>query len=205
MTMRRLLLLLSTAALLFVGGTAFQSQYDRWEARGGERVVAALPGVGTGWLDTLRRVAGDVQVDTISKAMLVAYAEPDDGTMLGAFEPWHNLISVRADMKAYLRYIRQNVALQGSEYAHPLTTASPAGVVAHEFGHLFQANLWPHGEVREGGDSLPSWAQDQRERFADRFARAMLALRGWDAPDPSDSTLNEVVRSLLVASYHASN
>lgn len=193
-------LLLLSIVLLFVGGAAFQAQFTRWEALGGERVVAALPGVGQGWLDTLRRVAGPVSVDTLSKQEIGSYddGDVDNSSMLGLYEPWHRSIYIRADMLAFAFYIRRESGQPNP--SHPFTSSNPAGVVAHEFGHAFQSSLWPHGEVREAGDSLPSWAQDEREHFADRFARAMLALRGWDYPDPDDSTLNKTVRALLTKS-----
>lgn len=168
-----------------------------------EEIVAALPGVGAGWLDTLRRVAGPVAIDTISP--LEAFDECCD--LLGLFERWHMLISINPHMTAYARFVRNAAAPRpwagwfGPSYTHPLTMVHPAGVVAHEFGHRFQFGARPHA-VPMPGDTLPRYARDAMdERFADRFARAMLALRGWDDPDPRDAQLNHRVRYLLIASY----
>lgn len=197
---RPLLITLAAIALLMTGYRVRQ-HYESWQALGPERIVAALPGVGAGWLDTLRRVAGPVTVDTLSKQTVGAYDDGEDesSTMLGVYESWHQLISVRTDLKFYSRFVRRQSGTPNP--SHPLASAIPSGVVAHEFGHRFQNSLWPHGEVREAGDSLPSWAQDENEHFADRFARAMLALRGWDDPDPDDSMMNAVVRSRLAQSF----
>lgn len=162
--------------------------------------MAALPGVGAGWLDTLRRVAGPTAIDTVSP--LEFYDECCN--LLGQFERWHMLVSINVHVPAYARFVRSatGTLCQGDwGYQHPLAMANPAGVVAHEFGHRFQFGARPH-VVPEPGDTLPTWAEDEDvERYADRFARAMLALRGWDDPDTTDVVLNHRVRYLLLASY----
>lgn len=185
------------AAACTLAGAMFNEQYARWEVLAPERAVAGLPGVGEGWLDTLRRVAGDVRIDTISRLMVASEGQ----FLLGVHESWHNTISIRTEIRAYTRFLRGSTCLRSFEYQHPTTITHPAGVVAHEFGHRFEVSLWPHGDVREGGDSLPTFAQGNRERFADRFSRAMLALRGWDDPDSTDAVLNHRVWYLLWRSY----
>src|SRR6266550_925833 len=137
-------------------GGAIEGASIAWAAKAPERAVTALPGVGAGWLDTLRRVAGPATVEPINSIMT-----RDEGEfLLGVHEPWHDLISVRIDMIAYARFIRAAKTWgEGYGYQHPLSLCIPAGVLAHEFGHRFQETLWPHGEVREAGDSLPVWAQ----------------------------------------------
>lgn len=175
--------------------------------RTAEHAVAALPGVGAGWIDTLRRIAGPTAIDTVSP--LEFYDLPSD--LLGLFERWHVLVSINPHMAAYSRFVRNSTSDWcsnrvdwfggGPSYRHPLSMANPAGVVAHEFGHRFQFGARPH-TVPQKGDTLPSWAFDDNvERFADRFARAMLALRGWDDPDTTDAVLNHRVRYLLLKSY----
>lgn len=189
---------LAIAAASLLGATAWRG-YDRWVDGAPERAVAALPGVGQGWLDTLRRIAGPARVAPINAAMRAT----EGGYLLGVTEPWHDLVSVDTDMASYARFIRDSRLWVGFGYMHPLSLCNPAGVTAHEFGHRFRETLWPHGPVREAGDSLPSWAQGGEEEFADRFARAMMALRGWDDPDPRDAVLNHVVRYLLAKSHWA--
>lgn len=184
---------------IVLGGTRLVLGIDRELARitalAPEYAVAALPGVGQGWLDTLRMIAGDARIEAVGPKMI-----RDEGPyLLGVEEPWHGLISVRTDMRAYARYIRDSKQWEGGYgYQHPLTMCNPAGVTAHEFGHRFRESLWPHEAVRESGDSLPTYAQGGEEEFADRFARAMLALRGWDSPDTTDKMLNHVVRFRLM-------
>ncbi len=188
--------LLIPVILFLVGlGVLMERANARWDAHAPERAVAALPGVGQGWIDTLRLVAGDAQVEPINGVM----TRTEGQYLLGVSEPWHDIISIRTDLAAYAKFIRD--AKQWSEgfgYQHPLEVCIPAGVTAHEFGHRWRETLWPHGEVREGGDSLPTWAQGNEEEFADRFARAMLAIRGWDTPDPRDPMLYHIVRMRLV-------
>lgn len=188
-------------AVTFVAGVIGSALWIDHQDRGPERIVAALPGVGAGWLDTLRRVAGPATIDTVSP--LEVFDVCCD--LLGLFERWHVLISINPRVAAYSRFVRHAGATlcQGDffGYQHPLTMANPAGVVAHEFGHRFQFGERPH-DVPQAGDSLPTWARDDNaERFADRFARAMLALRGWDDPDPADQVLTHRVRYLLLRSY----
>src|SRR6266550_810713 len=147
------ILVLAVAVIL---GAVAMADVDEWVALAPERAVTALPGVGAGWLDTLRRVAGPATVEPINSIMT-----RDEGEfLLGVHEPWHDLISTRTDMIAYARFIRAAKTWgEGYGYQHPLSLCIPAGVLAHEFGHRFQETLWPHGEVREAGDSLPVWAQ----------------------------------------------
>lgn len=183
---------------IVLGGTRLVLGIDRELARitalAPEYAVAALPGVGQGWLDTLRMVAGDVRIDTVTP--LMAY---DDGpSLLGVFEPWHLTVSIRTDMREYHTFQRSVCGMHSFGYLHPVTLATPAAVVAHEFGHRFQFSLWPHGLPGLPGDTVPKYAQDFDERFADRFARAMMALRGWDHPDTADVMLNHVVHIRLV-------
>jgi hypothetical protein len=199
--------LFRAAALLVIGALAgalgAAARID-WLDHEPERAVAAMPGVGAGWLDTLRRVAGPARIATISP--LEFYDECCD--LLGLFERWHILVSINVDPAAYSRFIRdvsahlcESDGFGGAVYRHPLAMANPAGVVAHEFGHRFQFGERPH-VVPQPGDTLPKWARDNiDERFADRFARAMLALRGWDDPDPTDAVLTHRVRYLLIRSY----
>lgn len=174
--------------MLLALGAIGHDRYQRWQATAPERIVAAMPGVGAGWLDMLRRVAGPATVDTIIQPMLDEYG---DG-LLGMFENWHVLISIRPDLRAYTRNVRSVCREQSFDYMHPVTTANPPAVVAHEFGHRLQLAL---------GRPLPKWAFIESEQFADRFARAMLALRGWDDPDPKDAVLNAQVRYRLWKSY----
>ena len=205
---RSFLRALPLAALLvacLIAGGKFATAANDWVAHSPERAVAALPGVGAGWLDTLRRVAGPAAIDTVIP--LEFYDQCCD--LLGQFERWHVLISVNVNMVAYSRFIR-HVTTQwcaasdgwfSDGYRHPLAMANPAGVVAHEFGHRFQFGQRPH-VVPQDGDTLPPWARDENEeRFADRFARALLALRGWDDADPADQVLTHRVRYLLLKSY----
>lgn len=161
--------------------------------------IAALPGVGYGWLDTLERVVGPVLYDS-TNAIEEHYEGPE---LLGMYESEHGLISIQLKPIAYSRYQRHYNAdvCRAYAYVHPVEIAGYApGTVAHEFGHLFQFRLQPH-EVPQLGDTLPDWADDTKERFADRFARAMLALRGWADPDTTDKVLNNRVRYLLLRSY----
>ncbi len=185
-------------AVTVILGAVAMADVDEWVALAPERAVTALPGVGAGWLDTLRRVAGDARVEEVNAAMTATEGK----YLLGVTEPWHQIISINTDMRAYAVFIRDSKAWgEGYGYQHPLALCNPAGVTAHEFGHRWRETLWPHGEVREGGDTLPTWAQGGEEEFADRFGRAMMALRGWDDPDPKDAVLNHRVRYLLIKSY----
>jgi len=176
---------------------------NRWTVLGPERAVVALPGVGDGWLDTLRRVAGPATIDTVSD---LENFDEGNNDLIGLFESWHGLISVRPRMIAYTRYQRHwnGDNCRTFSYLHPVEiTGNPAGSLAHEFGHLFQFRARPH-PIYEKGDTLPRWAQDNiAERYADRFARAMLAIRGWadPSPYPDDLVLLHHLRYLLVKSY----
>lgn len=195
--MRAVRILAAVAGLVVAAfvGVLVEASADGWAALGPEREVAAMPGVGQGWIDTLRLVSGfRGRVDTVSAAMV----RTEGDFLLGVTEYWHDVVNVRTDMRAYARFVRGQSCVAGFGYQHPATVTNPPGVVAHEFGHAFAIALWPHGLVREGGDSLPTWAQGNPEEFADRFARAMLALRGWDDPDRKDVLLNHVVRTRLV-------
>ena len=178
------------AALSFgvVAGTQIEGRRADYNDLGPERTVAAMPGVGSGWLDTLRRVVGPLKVDTVSTIMLRDF----DGSLLGLFEPWHNTVNLNPRMIEFTSFIRRGGG------SHPLTIANPAGVVAHEFGHAFQFSIWlEHGSW----ECMPDWANDGREHFADRFARVMLAIRGWDEPDREDLVLYHQVRYRLLKSY----
>lgn len=205
--LRRYIRALPLGALVvacFIAGGRLATAANEQDARGPERVVAALPGVGAGWIDTLRRVAGPASIDTISP--LEVFDECCD--LLGLFERWHLIVSINPHVAAYNRFVRNATAdwctnefIDGPQYRHPLTMTNPAGVVAHEFGHRFQFGERPH-VVPEKGDTMPRWARDDiEERYADRFARAMLALRGWDDADTTDVLLNHRVRYLLLKSY----
>jgi len=168
-----------------------------------EYFVARLPGVGAGWIDTLRRVAGPVAIDTVSA---LENFEEGGSDLIGLFESWHGLISIRAHMIYYSRYQHHynSDVCRVFDYIHPVEIAgSPAGTLAHEFGHLFQFRARQH-VVPQEGDTLPPWARDNiNERYADRFARAMLALRGWVDASPyrDDVILYHRLRYLLIKSY----
>src|SRR6266576_2916481 len=71
-------------------------------ARTPRDLVAALPGVGYGWLDTLERVTGGATIDTIS--VLERYDMCCD--MLGLFERWHSLVSIDVHVIDYGRYAK---------------------------------------------------------------------------------------------------
>jgi len=163
---------------------------------GPELVVAALPDVGTGWLDTLRTIAGDAAVDTLPFGKQVYVYGTSRFVQVGWYNDVDNVVYVHPDTAAY-RKIRK--WCPPARLCHPAELMVPAGVVAHEFGHRFQVSLWPHGAVREYGDSLPTWAQGDPEVFADRFGIAVMALRG-HAANVDDSILNRVVRARLQAS-----
>jgi len=179
-------LLLLGAAL--IGGLS-NNQYRQWQSRSQERAVAALPGVGAGWLDTLRRVAGGdpVTIDTINAVELDWDGRGGVSYLLGLHEPFHNIISIRLDMKMYAGFVRLGSVCGRDSwgYQHPVTVANPPAVVAHEFGHHFAM-----GSPFDGS-----------EEFADRFSRAMMALRGWDTPDSKDVKLYHLLRYRLLASY----
>jgi len=182
MSLTRLLsFLLVGAVALLIGALGAAARID-WLERGPERIVAALPGVGPGWLDTLTRIAGDVTIDTVNATELAHYGP----TLLGLHEPFHHIVSVQTRLTNYMLFIRAGTCATGwGGYQHPLTVATPWGAVAHEFGHHYAFGTSDAGS----------------ERFADRFARAVLALRGWDDADPADKVLTHRVRYLLLKSY----
>lgn len=192
MKLRRLYLL--PLAILLVALAFFLAAPD---ARTPRDVIAELPGVGYGWIDTLERVTMHVTLDTINPRE----ARGDfTHSLLGQYEWDHQLISVQPHMIMYSRYARYWDPPSCREQTHPIeVTGFPAGNLAHEYGHLLQSVL------RYGNDTtykpLPRWAQDDDERFADRFARALLALRGWTDPDTSDKVMNHEVRYRLIRSY----
>jgi hypothetical protein len=169
-----------------IAGAWSTDSYRQWQSLAPERAVASLPGVGAGWLDTLRRVAGGdpVTIDTIN-AVEIRWG---GNSLLGLHEPFHHIISIRLDPKSYPEFIRTVSEGDGSwEYQHPVTVATPPTVVAHEFGHHF---------------AFTAASEFSRsEEFADRFARAMMALRGWDTADPRDIKLYHRLRYRLMASY----
>jgi hypothetical protein len=116
--MRTSLWLLALAGAVLLGAASERSD-ARWRALAPERAVAALPGVGAGWLDTLRRIAGPATIDTITAPMLADYG---DG-LLGVFEPWHMIIEIRVNMLAYYRDVRKLCSgARSFGYEHPATT-----------------------------------------------------------------------------------
>jgi hypothetical protein len=139
-------------------------------------VVVNLPGIGQGWLDTLRAVAGPAAVDTLPTAMQGSLSQGHRYPVGGWYDEVQDVVYINPDTAVYTAFARQ-ITRQGT-HQHPLETANPAGVLAHEFGHRFQLKvLLPADGVREPGDTLPDWAQGNPEVFADRFATAMLAIR----------------------------
>lgn len=202
----RLGAIVTALALLagFVAGDVVRTSADQYADRAGERIVAALPGIGDGWIDTLRRIAGPAQIDTLSALMVydVEYGFPGARNLIGMFEPWHMRVTLHPYPLAYTRYTSNwNQCREAWGYRHPVeVTSTPAGTIAHEFGHRLQFGL-RRQPPQSRADTLPTWAQDQSERFADRFARAVLALRGWADPDTADVMMNHYVRYRLIKSY----
>ncbi len=139
-------------------------------------VVVSLPGIGQGWLDTLRAIAGPAAVDTLPSGMKVLRYNGVPYPVGGWYDNTNDVIHINGDTSVYTWFASQ-ITRQGT-HQHPIETANPAGVLAHEFGHRFQLRvLLPANGVRESGDTLPTWAQGDAEVFADRFAMALLAIR----------------------------
>jgi len=161
---------------------------------GPELVVAKLPKIGTGWIDTLRAVAGEAVIDTLPFGKQVFMYGGQPFVQVGWYNDGENTIYVHPDTAAYRRMRKW---CPPARLCHPVELMVPSGVLAHEFGHRFQVCLWPHGPVREAGDSLPTWAQGDPEVFADRFGVALLALRDGRPGVPDDSILNREVRSRM--------
>lgn len=138
---------------------------NAYRARAPERRVAAMDGIGDGWIDTLRVIAGrDIVVDTLIGPILSSF----EGDLLGLQEPWYTRVRINTDLATYILFSREVGKNQGRSfsYVHPPELAYPAVVLAHEFGHEYQ---FRH----------PEWQGWPAEFFADRFAFAMMALRGW--------------------------
>lgn len=136
-----------------------------------ERTVAALPGVGQSWIDTLRIAAdGDsVTIEPVNPAMIEAYGP----FLLGLYEPLHRHVALRLDMAAYTAFLRGQCGAGDRDwsYRHPPELTSPAGVLAHEFGH----HLLGFSEER-----------------ADKFGLALLSIRGWASLDTTDRELVKI-------------
>src|SRR2546429_5756128 len=113
--MRWLFVLALVFASLIVGA-GIERADEAYDALAPERVVAALPGVGAGWLDTLRRVAGAATVDTVSLAMRY-----DDESLLGVFEEWHHIVNIRTDLRAYFAFQRNVCGRHSFGYEHPVS------------------------------------------------------------------------------------
>lgn len=202
--MRRTSWLTTIAFVGFICGSIgnFIGWLPEYERAAPERIVTALPGVGPGWLDTLSRVAGNATIDTINDVELYKDSTFYNGRdLVGLYEWEHDIISLHANLPQYARFQR-DIAVSGcmaqmrGQYIHPGDLLSPAAILAHEFGHMLQYRASPPGHVR------PAWAIDWNdEHFADRFARAMLSIRGWVDPDTTDKVMNHRVRFLLRRSY----
>jgi hypothetical protein len=183
----------ATAAATALG---FATLAARWEQDAPRRVVAALPGVGAGWLDTLERVAGRVEIDTLTDVIEDSY----HGALGGLYEGWYQRVRLSTDMSVYFRLL-VGFCAQGRQenhqwsYTHPPEIANPAAVMAHEVGHHFQAML------TDSGPEPQEWRGWQGELFADRFARTMLVIRGWLPEDPNDALLLHVLSYRLRRSY----
>lgn len=176
----------------------------------GEAAVIALPGIGAGWLDTLRAVAGSGPVDTLPTTAQLWCISFRDGvstvpvtrclTVGGLYDNVKDIVYVHPHVEAY-DLLRATV-LAAPTMAHPPVTANPAGILAHEFGHRFQLTTLG-GSVYDPAHPLPEWAVGNGEVFADRFAVAMLALRGTIPAVADDSVLNRIVAERLAAGMKA--
>lgn len=167
-----------------------ERQRAEYERLAPERRVAALGGIGAGWIDTLRRVAGPAEVDTLTAEM----GEHFNGTLCGLYEQWYDRVRVSTDMRTYDRLLRALHETEGRGmgwYQHPVQLSTPAAVIAHEFGHRLQDSF----------ENAPQWANNAPEVFADRFALAMLAVRGWLDAERADPVLLAIVRHRLRMSY----
>lgn len=151
-----------------------------------ERAVIALPGVGPGWVDTLRHITGHAEIDTLTRKMIDYY----DGALAGLYEHWYDRVRLNTHMRAYIALARAGCSEdRGWGHVHPLEIASPSGVLAHEFGHRFQA------KVRAAYPE--AWARVPPEVFADRFALAMLAIRGWVPRSETDVAMYRLLKHRL--------
>lgn len=193
MTMSRWLPLHGLAAFLVVVCMALPVALNEYaealKQSAPERRVAAMDGIGAGWIDTLRRVAGSAEIDTLTRPILDYYAPFN---LIGLSEAWYDRVRVGTDLGAYMRFSKSVSAHTGHAYYHPTWLAYPAAVIAHEFGHQYQRRN-------------SAWRNWHPEVFADYFAQAALQLRGWlpaeDSDNPSLARLRHELRYRLIASY----
>lgn len=188
-------LILMIIALAAIIGWELAGARTRWIKLAPERVVLALPGVGAGWADTLRRiVGGPTAIDTLTAPIIATY----DSTLAGLYEPWYHRVRLSPHMLTYYILLREMARTQGaaSNWTHPPETCSPAMVLAHEFGHAFQYRIRRDGIYER-------WWDVDGELFADQFALAMLAIRGWVPDSAADPRLLRALRARLANSYLA--
>lgn len=163
---------------LFYSGYWVRQDMTRFQNLAPERRVASLPGIGSGWIDTLRRVTGGrVEVDTLPIQIIESYNHGNN--LVGLYEGWYGRVRVGTDMRFYFRPLSRICNKRPSfhghfEYRHPPELWNPATVIAHEFGHYYQHVV-----------ADTTWKNWHDEIFADRFALTMLAIRGWMDPDTS--------------------
>ncbi len=153
-------------------------------------VIPKMPGVGQRFLDTLFATAGyPLVLDTLSDQEKYQYPEWlgktqfDVGDMQGT-------TTVMADPRRY-----------GHREGHPEFTANPSGVRAHELGHVLQGQTARDSAMKVGHrlgymQALPKFMKYDAETFADRYAQAILNLRG-QAPSIKDTALTNFIQRKL--------
>jgi hypothetical protein len=145
--------------------------------------VLALPGITRPYIDSLIAVAGRPGfIDTLPttrQGYVRLYADSEGEHMYievtcGFFEARRQALYLNPHRSCYGPALGQS---------HPIQTTTPAGVLAHEFGHLLLFRL------AKENPTLPEFVDGGGEWFADRVSLVILALFRGDAPRMSNDTL----------------
>jgi hypothetical protein len=136
--------------------------------------ILRLPGITRSYIDSLIRIAGKpLAIDTLPSAhqgfvRIEVDSTGHQGMSISIYCGWYHLDTVYVNPHPAFY-----IAFAAGTMYHPPSTATPRGVLAHEFGHRLQWVL--------SRDSMPVWADSPQELFADRVSLIVLALSG-EAP-----------------------
>ncbi len=157
--------------------------------------VLRLPGITRAYIDSLVSIVGPLEaIDTLPTVNQGAvHVETDSTGFVRTLNMDITCGWFRDDtvfLNPHLSSYNSMAGLSAATLQHPPGVTTPAGVIAHEFGHKLLSQFRQIGVV-------PPWALGNPEFFADRFALVVLALRDEAPRMSSDTALVHFVVSQL--------